>query len=364
MRVGIVLNRPHPRLRTLGKRALTRGYELARGRGPAGDMVLPEFDGFAGLLDADPLVLGSDSPLDPRALARCDVVLWEWGWTAGPPARALEIRRRCEVPLVMFPGPLDRFWRELDPRDLPVHWEALRATDAIGVMLRDTAGFYAALAPGAHVFHLPVPVDVERFAGLALAPAARTDGPVLLTAPTRFCGPASQLPITTFLALAELRRRHPRLEGLCFCYDDEERRQTEAMVERLGLAGAVEVRSFVRPLGRFLDLVKHCRLGISLPHAMIQGRTALVCAALGIPLVVSDDIETHRALYPQTSVRWYDVAGAAALAARLLDDPAFAAGVRDTASAAVEYYTPGRARARLAAAVETVRGRRAVREGA
>ena len=340
MRVGIVLNRPHPRLRTLGKRALTAGYELARGRGTGGDMVLPEFDGFAWLLDGDPLVLGSDSPLDSRALARCD------------------------VPLVMFPGPLDRFWRELDPRDLPVHWEALRASDAIGVMLRDTAGFYAALAPGAHVFHLPVPVDVERFAGLALAAAARTDGPVLLTAPTRFCGPASQLPITTFLAFAELRRRHPRLDGLCFCYDDEERRQTEAMVERLGLAGAVEVRSFVRPLGRFLDLVKHCRLGISLPHAMIQGRTALVCAALGIPLVVSDDVETHRALYPQTSVRWYDVAGAAALAARLLDDTAFAAGVRDTASAAVEYYTPGRARARLAAAVEAVRGGRAVREGA
>ena len=37
-------------------------------------------------------------------------------------------------------------------------------------------------------------------------------------------------------------------------------------------------------------------------------KAALVCAALGIPLVVSDDIETHRALYPQTSVRWYDVA--------------------------------------------------------
>jgi hypothetical protein len=209
-----------------------------------------------------------------------------------------------------------------------------------------------------------VPVDVERFAGLALAPAARADGPILLTAPTRFCGPASQLPITAFLAFAELRRRQPRLEGLCFCYDEEERRQTEDMVARLGLAGAIDVRAFVRPLGRFLDVVKQCRLGISLPHAMIQGRMAFVCAALGVPLVVSDDVETHRTLFPQTSVRWYDVAGAAALGARLVDDPGFAAGVRDTAGAALEYYTVARARARLAAAVETVRGRRALREGA
>ena len=173
-RVAILLNRDHPRLRTLGKRVLSRAYDLAAGRGLADwTPVLPEFDAFAALLDPDPLVLGTESPIDWGALARCDLLLWEWGWTEVPPARVCEIRRRFHGATILFPGPIDRFWREVDPAHVPLHLAALAATDGIGVMLRDTASAYAALAPGAHVFHMPVPVDVVRFAALAPAEARR-----------------------------------------------------------------------------------------------------------------------------------------------------------------------------------------------
>jgi hypothetical protein len=340
---------------------LTAGYELARGRSAAD--VLPEFDGLARLLDDDPLVLGTESPIDWGGLARCELLLWEWGWTPVPAARLLEIRRRSDVPAIVFPGPLDRFWRELDPRDWPVHLAALTATDGIGVMLRDTASAYAAMAPHAHVFHLPVPIDVERFAAIATPPAARDDV-VLLSAPTRFCGPASQLPITTHLAFRRLAAERPGLEGLCFAYDDAEERDARAMLRELGLAGRVQVRAYVRPIGRWLDVVKRCRLALALPHASIQGRTALMAACLGIPMVASEEIETHRTLFPQTSVRWHDVDAAVAAARRVLDDAAFAAGVRAHARAAVEYYAVPQARRRLEDAVAALRDRRTVREGA
>ena len=355
----MLLNRDRPRLRTLGKQVLVRGYELVQGR-DAGAAVLPEFDGLAALLDADPLVLGTGSPIDWSALARCDVLLWEWGWTPVPAARVIEIRRRVDLPVVLFPGPLDRFWREVDAQDVPGHLAALAASDGVGVMLRDTASLYAALAPHAHVFHLPVPVDVARFAAVATPREARRDV-VLLTAPTRFCGPASQMPIATHLAFRELVRDRPGLHGLCFAYDDDERRQAEAVVRDLGLADRVEVRPYVRPLGRFLDTVKHCRLGLSLPHAVIQGRTALMAACLGIPLVTSEEIETHRTLFPQTSVRWHDVDGAVAAARRLLDDEIFAAAVRRHARDAVDYYSVPHARARLGQAVAVIRDRRRLR---
>ena len=362
MKVAILLNRDLPRLRTLGKRALARGYEAARGRGVARP-VLPEYDAFAELLDPDPLVLGTGSPIDWNALARCDLLLWEWGWTSTAAARVCEIRRRAGVPTILFPGPLDRFWREVDPVDVPAHLAALAGTDGIGVMLRDTASAYAAMAPHAHVFHLPVPVDVTRIAGAALDPATRDDV-VLLTAPTRFCGRASQLPITTHLAFRRLAAEHPRLEGLCFAYDEAERRQAEAILCDLGLASRVQVRSYLRPLGRFLDVVRSCRLAMNLPHAVIQGRTALMAACLGIPLVASEEIETHRTLFPHTTVRWHDVDGAVATARRLLDDPAFATTVRAHARAAVDYYAVDPARGRLADAVRTIRERRRLREGA
>jgi hypothetical protein len=362
MRVAILLNRDRPRLRTLGKQVLTRGYEAARGRG-VDRPILPEYDAFAALLDSDPLVLGTESPIDWSALARADLLLWEWGWTAAPAARVCEIRRRCDVPTILFPGPLDRFWREVDPADVPVHVAALAATDGIGVMLRDTASAYAAMAPHAHVFHLPVPVDVDRFGALAVDAAARDDL-VLLTAPTRFCGPASQLPITTHLAFRRLAADRPRLDGICFAYDDAERRQAEAILHELGLAARVRVQSYVRPLGRFLDLVKTCRLALALPHAVIQGRTALMAACLGIPLVTSEEIETHRTLFPHTTVRWHDVDGAVVMAGRLLDDDGFAASVRAGARDAVEYYAVPQARRRLADALAVIRERRRLREGA
>jgi len=362
VKVAILLNRGRARLRTFGKQVLARGYEAARGRG--GDRtILPEFDAFASLLDDDPLVLSTERPIPFAEVARCDLLIWEWGWTGVPAARAREIRRFCDLPMIVFPGPLDRFWREVDPADVPTHLDALAATDGIGVMLHDTASAYAALAPHAHVFHLPVPVDVERFAAIAVPPAAREDV-VLLTAPTRFCGTASQLPITTHLAFRRLAVDRPGLRGLCFAYDDHERREAETMLRDLDLAERVEVRPFVRPLGRFLDAVKTCRLAMNLPHAAIQGRTALMTACLGIPLVASEEIETHRTVYPHTTVRWHDVDGAVAAAARVLDDAAFAATVQETARRAVDYYAVPHARQRLANAVDAIHVQRRLREGA
>jgi hypothetical protein len=130
------------------------------------------------------------------------------------------------------------------------------------------------------------------------------------------------------------------------------------------LSSRVQVRPYVRPIGRWLDVVKRCRLALALPHAVIQGRTALMAACLGIPSVVSEEIETHRTLFPQTSVRWHDVDGAVAAARRLLDDVELAAAVRAQARDAVDYYAVPQARRRLEEAVATLRDRRTVREGA
>ena len=66
-------------------------------------------------------------------------------------------------------------------------------------------------------------------------------------------------------------------------------------------------------------------------------------------MVVSEEIETHRRLFPQTAVRWHDTDRAVALTARLLDDPAFRTEVVATAAREVDYYSVDICRARLAA---------------
>jgi hypothetical protein len=325
---------------------LTAAYQAAVA-GEFGGVVLPEYDSFAGLLDRDPIVLGTGDPIDWAALEDRELLIWEWGWTATPASTMLAIRKRLDIPTLMFPGPLDRFWRELAPEDLELQLEAASVSDAIGTMLEDTVSFYRSLVPTAHVFHLPVPVDVARFQAAALPAQDRDRNLLLLTAPTRFTGPASQLPIATFVAFKSMLSRKSGLHGMCFVYSEEERIGTERALRALGLSGCVEVRSYMRPIQRYLLAVAPCWAGLALSHGLLQGRNAMTSACLGIPMVVSEEIETHRRLFPRTSVRWHDTQTAADLCLRLLADARFRDGVVEEASRRIEDYSVEKCRLRI-----------------
>lgn len=346
MRVAILQNRSHAALRRFGKQVLTAAYQAAR-VGGFGGIVLPEYDSFARLLDRDPIVLGTGDAIDWPALKSAELLIWEWGWTATPAQTLLRIRQRYDIPTLMFPGPLDRFWRELAPADLELQLEAAKASDAIGVMLEDTLSLYRSLVPTAHVFHLPVPVDVGRFQTLALSASQRDRNLLLLTAPTQFTGSATQLPIATFVAFRSLLRRKPDLRGMCFVYGDEDRSGTESALRALGLAGHVQIRSFMRPIQRYLSAVAPCWAGLALPHGLLQGRNAMTAACLGIPMVVSEEIETHRRIFPQTCVRWHDTQEAIDLCLRLLEDDTFHERVIEEASRRIAHYSVENCRARL-----------------
>lgn len=346
MRVAILKNRKLAGFRQFGKRMLTAAYQVAV-EGDLRELTLPEYDSFAGLLDSDPVIIGTGDAIDWAALEDRGLLIWEWGWTSTPARTMLEIRKRLDIPTLMFPGPLDRFWRELAPEDIELQLEAAAASDAIGAMLEDTVSFYRSLAPAAHVFHLPVPVDVARFRAAALPARQRDRNLLLLTAPTRFTGPASQLPIATFVAFRNLLGSKPDLRGLCFVYDDEERAGIEKALRALGLSGHVEVKSYMRPIQRYLSAVAACRAGLTLPHGLLQGRNAMTSACLGIPMVVSEEIETHRRLFPQTSVRWHDTQAATKLCLRLIEDDVFHESVVEEASKRIEYYSVENCRLRI-----------------
>lgn len=363
MRTAILLNRSNAGLRRLGKQVLTGAYQAAFGGG-LGQVVLPEFDSFAGLLHSNPIMVGTGDEVDWSALASAELLIWEWGWTSVPARRMLEIKQRLKIPVLMFPGPLDRFWRELAPEDINLQFEAAAATDAIGVMLEDTATFYQSLVPLAHVFHLPVPLDIPAFRAAACLDRDRDRDLLLLTAPTRFTGSASQLPITTFVAFRQLVAHRPKLRGLCFVYDDEERAVAERALSALGLVGRVEVRSYLRPIQRYLRMVARCWAGLSLPHGVLQGRNAMTSACLGLPLVVSEEIETHRRLYPETSVRWHDTQAAVDRTLKLLEDDAFRTKVVENAFDAVQFYAVDRCRTRLESGIAATIAKSRLRGGA
>ena len=347
-RTAILLNRSRSQIATFWKDVLTSSYRAFKGRiAHSDDGILPEYDSFARLLDPDPVVLGTGDRVDAGRLRDCELLLWEWGWTETPARTVLAIREQVPIPLLMFPGQLDRFWREMDIRTLSVHMQAALITDAVGVMLEDTAAYYRSVAPSARVFHMPVPVAVDYFSSLGARISSKERNRLLLTAPSRFTGAASQMHIATYLVFRELRRRMPKLEGLCFVYDDQERADCERVFRELGISGSIENRSYLRPIDRYIATVNHCYVGLGLSSGLVQGRTAMISACLGIPMVLGDDVETHRRLFPRTSVKWYDVAVAEQLCLRLLEDECFHGSVASEARAQVGYYDVPQCRRRI-----------------
>ncbi len=91
-----------------------------------------------------------------------------------------------------------------------------------------------------------------------------------------------------------------------------------------------------------------------MPHYLLQGRIAMCLACLGIPMIASEEIEAHRRLYPQTSVRWTELDRACELADRLLTDEEFYREVAAQAREAVAYYDIQRCRKRLGEALSSI----------
>lgn len=356
MRVAILHNRKNAGLRQLGKRLMTTSFQALSG--DFSSVVLPEFNSFAELLDSSPIVQGVDDSIDWSRLEKADLLIWEWGWTAEPASAMLKIRERLGLATLMFPGPLDRFWRELAPQNLELQLRAAAASDAIGAMLEDTVSFYRSLIPDAHVFHLPVPLDLAAFQGARQPDTERDRNLLLLTAPTCFTGASSQVPVTTFVAFRRLLKHRPELRGICFTYDDAEHAGAEQALRALGLIDRVEIRPYLRPIQRYLSAVAPCWASLALPHGMLQGRNAMTAAALGIPVVASEEIETHRRVFPQTSVRWYDTDGAVRLGLRLLEDDGFRRQVVAEADQKIQMYSVEQCKNRLLAGAQAAIARR------
>ncbi len=365
-KVAILLNKDRSKLRVITKKLLHRLYptfgqldrdielpELDR------DIVLPEFDSFAEVLDPKPLFLSTEEAIPWDRLSECNLLIWEWGWTAVPPATVLEIRERMpDLKIILFTGPLDRFWRELDYRNFELHLKAANASHAVGVMLRDMQSHYAALLPHAFVFHMPVPVD-SGLVGIERANPSSKE--VFLGAPVRFTGIATQLPINTFLTFRRVLESDGDLKAVCFAYGRNEESEAEGIIAQLGLNESVRVSRYMRPLFRFLRSMAGCGIGIHLPHSFVQGRLALMASCVGLPMILSNDSETHRYLYPGTTVRWYDVAAASELARRLLTDADFYYKTAEVARARLRYYSVEQCAARMRNALDVVSGKPAER---
>jgi glycosyltransferase involved in cell wall biosynthesis len=126
-------------------------------------------------------------------------------------------------------------------------------------------------------------------------------------------------------------RREP--SALVFAEEPEAERQGY----RLWGVEGVEVRPAC-PQGDYWRQAAACGLALHLDYRRTIGRFSAECAALGVPCISTAGATMQRACFPDLIVEPWDVEGAAALAERVLADPAFRAGVVARAARAVEAF--------------------------
>jgi hypothetical protein len=91
----------------------------------------------------------------------------------------------------------------------------------------------------------------------------------------------------------------------------------------------------------FFEHASRSLLWVNLDTRYTWGRYVLDAAALAMPVITTRETWHGPQLFPDLVVDSpYDIAGAGALAGRLLGDPAFYASVADRAAAALDWYRP------------------------
>lgn len=202
----------------------------------------------------------------------------------------------------------------------PLRQRAIRATlrrcQALIVLTEEMASRLRSLVPGARVYVLPNPVDLEEFRAQPV-PAREVDTVAFLGWFVPGKGAYDLLE-----ALARMRATRPALRAVFGGYKQEA--QLRERVRTLGLAGTVEVAGW---LGRadVVRVLQTCTL-LALPthsegipmvllEAMACGTPVVTCPVGGIPAVAQ---EGRNALFVPPG----DVAALTAALERLLDDPA------------------------------------------
>ena len=208
------------------------------------------------------------------------------------------------------------FYESSGPRRRRAIRDTIRRCQAAIVLTEEMAARLRALVPGARVYVLPNPVDLEEFDAQP-APAREPATVVFLGWFVPGKGAYDLLE-----ALARLQGRRPGLRAVFGGYKLED--QLRERVRSLGLAGVVEVAGWC---GRaeVVRLLRTCTL-FALPtysegipmvvlEAMACGAPVVTCPVGGIPAVARDG---RNALF----VRPGDVEGLTAALERLLDEPA------------------------------------------
>ena len=192
------------------------------------------------------------------------------------------------------------------PSDARIQAQALAAADIVAVVNERTIPYYRLLT-SAPVVWWGVPYYEHITRELALAPEQRAPDLVVL-------GASPSAAAKNALASALVAARCG-LRVLTF--------GTAQDRDELATAG---VDATVAPITDSVGAVRamaSARLAVHLDPRDTWGRFSLDCAAVGIPCVGSDRVDTQARLFPELTLDWLDGDGAVSLVKRLLSDRAF-----------------------------------------
>jgi len=320
---------------------------------------------FARLWD-DPWIcpVGKNILDEEDFLASSDIVFVELIWKRSWQVQFLKFKQRHpdKPKFVCFTGSANRFYANCEPQDFSVHVEALEALDALGTMNCDMISHYSNFGNLRKVFHMPCVLNLDHYR--QYADAERTKGRTTLCMHTDLFSTmgAKRCDAANLFLWKGISKRYPgQLHANTWVSGGEHRDSTrdnhvsrEDMVESVSRTvknmGIDNVD--VRHAGRdFMDVASRSWLFLQLNFFHCQGRLSQLGAAIGVPVISPDMIETQRYLFPDLAVGWQDHELAMTRFDELWENEDFYRRVVEKARERVTYYSPEFSRKRIEKAV-------------
>lgn len=140
--------------------------------------------------------------------------------------------------------------------------------------------------------------------------------------------------ISSWAVFRILQALNPELQGVFMSIP-------ETLMQQVNYLADHTPNVYIQPrteMGDFYDILSQCKFAINLADRNTPGRLQAEAAFLGVPVIGSDRLELQKELFPELSVKPYELVDAANLANVLLEDPEWGNLVAEKAREKLQKY--------------------------
>jgi len=278
-----------------------------------------------------------------------DLLYFELTWYLTCQSFLKVLRKKYpDTTIVAIITTIDRFWRNVKGEDISMHLEALKICDGVICTDRCVLEYWKHILPDQKFAHVTVPFPVEYYKKFYIEPKYRDRELINLSPQIDFyhLPHARRNSMASFLVYRKLKKKYKDLKAIAINSGRNTENEHEK-IKRILSAMHIEDVEIIKSTPIYQPYIAKTWFGLQIQFLISQAQWSMSHAGLGVPLISSRCLETHKYLFPSLSIPWYDLNKFYETSIKLLTDDNFYDECIDLAQNRINYYSIEENRKRL-----------------